>query len=383
MMRNKPRIAIVTPGVFPIPSDSGSSVERVVHAFATRLQDRFDFYIFGKSVPGSAAWERADGITYIRPARSKPAAYLQAVRQHLSRLGADLIQVENRPKYAFELKKSFPRTPVWLNLHSTTFIRPPQLSANRRRRYLARADRIIVNSRYLRACLPPFRRKPGVSVVYPGADVHTFVSKWSSPEENELCKRELGYEGRTIVLYAGRLIPLKGVHHLLNVWPAIIAKHPEALLLVIGSARYGSHRLTPYVAKLHAKGSRMPLHVRFIPYVPHAQMPFWYGAADIAVVPSVSREAFGLVNAEAMARGLPVIATDVGGIGEVVAHGENGILLSPARIERELYDGLDLLLGNPELRKKFGLCSAARIREHFTWEHTGERFAELYSRYLP
>ena len=96
----------------------------------------------------------------------------------------------------------------------------------------------------------------------------------------------------------------------------------------------------------------------------------------------MAREAFGLVNAEAMARGLPVIATDVGGIGEIVEHGGNGFLLRPARIERELYVGLDLLLGNPgcqEVRAPL----RRRIREHFTWEHTAQRFAELYSRHLP
>jgi Glycosyltransferase len=381
-MRGKPRIAIVTPGVFPIPSETGSSVERVVHEFSVRLKDRFDFYVFGKFVPRGASWEEADGITYIRPKRPRPVAYLKAVCEILSRLGPDLIQVENRPKYALALKKAFPRIPVWLNLHSTTFIRPPLLADQSGRRVLSRADRIIVNSRYLRSRLPSFRRKPAVSVVYPGADTETFANKWTTPGENEDCKRKLGYEGKTIVLFAGRLIPLKGVHHLLNVWPAIVAKHPEALLMVIGSARYGSHRITPYVMKLHALGNRMPLHVRFIPFVPHAQMPFWYGAADIAVVPSVAREAFGLVNAEAMARGLPVIATDVGGIGEIVVHGESGFLLRPSRIERDLFVYLDLLLGNSELRREFGLRSASRIREHFTWEHTAQAMAELYARCL-
>ena len=72
MGKDRPRIAIVTPGTFPIPSDSGSSVERVVHEFTARLRDRFEFYIFGKSDPGSPPWELKDGITYIvRPAPNR------------------------------------------------------------------------------------------------------------------------------------------------------------------------------------------------------------------------------------------------------------------------------------------------------------------------
>ena len=60
------------------------------------------------------------------------------------------------------------------------------------------------------------------------------------------------------MLYMGRLVPIKGVHHLLDVWPQVISEHDDAVLVICGSAKYGSDQLTPYVRQLHLAGNRMP-----------------------------------------------------------------------------------------------------------------------------
>lgn len=106
---------------------------------------------------------------------------------------------------------------------------------------------------------------------------------------------------------------MKGVHHILKAMPRITDKVPDALLVVVGAAFYGSNRTTPYVRKLHRLGKTMGETVRFVPYVPHDRIQDWFGIADVVLVPSDNREAFGLVNVEAMSCGVPVIATRAGG----------------------------------------------------------------------
>lgn len=98
--------------------------------------------------------------------------------------------------------------------------------------------------------------------------------------------------------------------------------------------------------------------------------------ADVAIVPSVGQEAFGLVNLEAMAAELPVVATRAGGIKEVVVDGSTGFLVTSdsAFIVQELAARIGFLLGNEEVRKEMGRQGRERVLNHFLWRHTAERW---------
>ena len=107
--------------------------------------------------------------------------------------------------------------------------------------------------------------------------------------------------------------------------PSIIQAVPDTLLIIAGSAFYGSERRTSYVDKLYTLAKDFPEHVRFMSFIPHEEIHIWFKAAEIVLVPSIGHEAFGLVNVEAMACGVPVIATNIGGMPEVIEHGKNGV----------------------------------------------------------
>ncbi|MCE5170151.1 glycosyltransferase family 4 protein [Paenibacillus profundus] len=375
-----PKVAVITPGTFPIPSGSSSSVERVVEYVSGLASDRMEARIYSKQWFGQERYGTVRGVPCERVSAGSARMYLQGVMQRLRSFAPDIIQVENRPRFVLPLIRSFPDSRVWLSLHSTTFINPKHIAPRMLRLALRAVERIFVNSRYLfnqvAAVCPDCA---GRIIINPlGVDGERFISRWTDDGERRVRagKQMQGWEHRDIIMYVGRIIPLKGVHFLLRALPQVIAKHPQALFVIVGSAFYGSPRKTAYVRKLERIGRRYPHHVRFIPYVPHQEVPKWYTLADIVVVSSVAREAFGLVNLEAMASGVPVVATRVGGIQEVVKDGVTGLLVPPFRLKEQLTGALVHMLGDSEMRRRMGEAAVQHVQTHFTWKQTAERWAD-------
>jgi glycosyltransferase involved in cell wall biosynthesis len=142
------------------------------------------------------------------------------------------------------------------------------------------------------------------------------------------------------VLFAGRLSPEKGVLELVEAADGIP-------LVVVGDGP-----LRPRVPG--ARG-----------FVPHEELVELYGRAAVVAVPSF-REGFGVVCAEAMAHGRPVVASAVGGLLDLVADGETGIHVPPGDVAA-LRDGLKRLLADRELRRRLGEAGRERVRERFSW----------------
>ncbi|UJF32113.1 glycosyltransferase family 4 protein [Paenibacillus hexagrammi] len=375
-------VAIVTPGVFPVPSGTSSSVEQVVSHTAKPLARKMNVYVLGCLAKSFPASEEVDGVKYIRVRYEKPYAYLERISKRIGQLRPSIVQVENRPRYVKYLRRKHPRLKISLVLHSTSFVSKPHISKQELSACLRAANVIIVNSDFLKQNLQ--RAVPGAAhkivTQHLGVDPGRFLSKWSREGEENRARllRELGYENPKIILFVGRLIPKKGVHHLLEAMMQIVQAEPNSILLIVGSAYYGTDRLTAYVRKLHEMGSTMPQYVRFIPYVAHEDIPDYYQMADVVVVPSAPNEAFGLVNVEAMASGVPVVATRSGGIQEVVAHGTTGYLVDLPRIAEELPSYLLRILGDRELQRAMGEQGIQRVRQLFTWERCAENRLELY-----
>jgi spore coat protein SA len=383
-MPYKPRVAIVTPGTYPIASLRSSSVEQSVAHLGFRLRDHIRLRVYGSRTLHQPRYQTINGVQYERPvARGSTKAYVSAVIRVLRHDNPEIIQIENRPRYVKRFKSWFPKRQVWLSLHSTTFISPTRIRPSVLHGALSNADRIIVNSYFLKAYIvqnfPRFSEKIKVNRL--GVDMNQFVSRFSAQGQHnrDNLRAKLGYEQKKIMLYVGRLIEKKGVHHLLQAMPQIIAQHPEALLVIVGSADYGKNALTPYVQSLHATGNQWPHNVRFIPYVPHNQVQHWYSIADIAVVPSFAEEAFGLVNVEAMASGVPVIATSAGGMKELVMDGETGFLIPLDNVPQAIAEKAILLFNDPLLAQSMSEASILRVATNFTWDHSARRLASWYT----
>ncbi|MEH7082979.1 glycosyltransferase family 4 protein [Neobacillus drentensis] len=382
-MRIKPKVAIITPGTFPIPSPRSSSVETVVDMLTKALQTDVEFTIFGKKTRELPSSEKRGNITYHRYVYREWTRYLTKISSALSKLKPDIIQIENRPNFIPLIRKIFPRTQILLSLHSTKFISTSHIAKEELISCLQQVDKIIVNSHFLKNHLihQTGCESAKIFINHLGVDTNQFQSKWSTNQMSESKKvaQQLNLEGRKILLFVGRLRKIKGVEKILRAMPAIIQAVPDTLLVIAGSAFYGSDRKTNYVERMYRLAKEFPNHVRFLSYIPHDEIHVWFKAADIVLVPSIGHEAFGLVNVEAMACGVPVIATNIGGMPEVIDHGNTGYLINTENLEAELAKYVIHLLNNPNILKQLGINSVNRVYENFTWEKSTSRLYQLYN----
>ena len=174
-----------------------------------------------------------------------------------------------------------------------------------------------------------------------------------SPDERAERKAAIGLAGKRIVMFNGRLVPRKGTDVLLRAFAALKPHMPDAGLLLIG---YGPEetRLKELTMALNVED------VRFTGHVPLQDLPGYYACADVFVLPSWG-EPWGLVINEAMAAGLPVIATDqVGASVDLIRDGVNGYV-TPARDPVALAHALRQVLDDPARAAQMGQQSAQVI----------------------
>lgn len=167
-----------------------------------------------------------------------------------------------------------------------------------------------------------------------------------------------------VILYVGRLLPIKGVHVLIEAMRILHERNIKAICKVVGSSRAGGPKgkSTAYIDSLH---DRCPPNVRFEGFRSGNDIAEEYRSADILCCPSIWQEPFGNVNVEAMACALPVVASRVGGIPEIASEG--GVLLVEPDSAVDLADALEKLLLDKDLRSTMGAEGLASFRRRFTW----------------
>jgi spore coat protein SA len=171
----------------------------------------------------------------------------------------------------------------------------------------------------------------------------------------------------------------KGVHVLLKAFREVSEQDPLARLVIVGGTGYGSNRLNPYVRELKELAKPLGDKVKFVKFVPSAQMPLYYQLGDVVATPSVWQEAFCRVNLEAMASGKPVITTPRGGIGEVVTHQGSGFLLPPKEWKKELPAVWNLLWSIPAIRTEMGKNALLRAKQ-FSWYATAQGYLNVFEK---
>jgi glycosyltransferase involved in cell wall biosynthesis len=229
-------------------------------------------------------------------------------------------------------------------------------------------DKIVAVSKFVEKRLVLGARIPRETVVtiYNGVDTARF-----RPYENreELKARLVGTTDCKLVVYVGHLILEKGVGVLVEALAEVMRLDKSVIALLAGEGGMKE----AFSARVQA----MNLDRRIVFLGVRNDTPELYNAADVVVCPSIWEEAFGLVNAEAMACGVPIVATSIGGIPEIVRHMETGFLV-PAGNPKALADALVKVLSTKELRLLLGTGALKAATSEFSLERMASDYVQLY-----
>jgi glycosyltransferase involved in cell wall biosynthesis len=361
------------PGIAPAWTEDG--VEAISFPYAPR---RFEVLGYGRSLQADEAVRLAAGLVaplYLLGAR-------RALRRELARGRFDLVHahwvVPNGLAAAPVTRRgsapSDPRVPLAIGLHGSDVFMAEKPMVR------AWAGRALRRSRLLTACSPELARRmealgadPKRSHVIPyGVDLGLFHP---DPARRAIWRERLGIPGAApVLLGVGRMATKKGFHVLVGALPRLFAGAPEAHVVLAG----GGDRLE----ELRAATASWRERVHFPGPVLHDTLPDLYRAADLFVLPAIhdaKGNVDGLPNVilEAMASGLPVVASDLSGIPLAVEEGVSGRLVPEGDGAALAEALLALARGTPE-RRRMGEAARRRAERDLSWDAVAARYRAAY-----
>jgi glycosyltransferase involved in cell wall biosynthesis len=329
------------------------------------------------------------GLTPVRhPYRSTPlyyAAYARRVACDARARQCDIIHIHSIANFLPVMERINPGAKLVLHMHDHSLA---DFDTRRALSLLNRATLVLACSEYvangIRRAFPECADR--CFALHNGVD-QRFLRIHSEPQLSQS------------VLFVGRLSPEKGVHVLLEAFADVAANFPRATLRLVGPAdiaprqfvdpfgrdpllaRLGPYYVFPtsYSDNLHRQAAQQRGRVVFEGCIPNCSVQPHYARAGVFVFPSVWHEPFGIPMIEAMAAGLPVIATRGGAISEIVIDGETGLLVDRGDV-RQLAAAIAALLASPQMRARLGSAGRERVKRLFTWDRVVERLTAHYDR---
>jgi phosphatidylinositol alpha-1,6-mannosyltransferase len=214
-------------------------------------------------------------------------------------------------------------------------------------------------------------------VIYGGVNYRNFQGR---EKEGERIREKLGLGSAPLLLTVSRLVKRKGHDLVMKALAQIRPRFPQARYAVVGDG--------PEREALFSLAQRLGLseHVIFAGSVPDHDLPAWYAACDVFVMPSRDiagqpPEGLGLVYLEANAAGKPVIGARTGGVPDAIVHEQTGLLVDPEDV-KALAAAIQRLIEHPAEAGRMGETGRQRVLREFTWHAVAERFLSALSETL-
>ena len=330
------KIAILTCGILPIPAVQGGAVENMIDFYLeyNNRKKLHDITVFSpwdpKVASHPALTSEVNHYSYIDVSSFKARIrrriskyfysnknyynyfieyYFENVYAQLKKSEYNLVILENCPGLAYKLSQRGYRNLV-LHLNNDLL--------NSTSRYhdiiFNSLTRILTCSNFIKDRVLTIQPSEKVQTHYNAIDVHNF----SRPDITPISREQIGLaEEDFVIAYSGRINNEKGVSELIDAI-LLLKENPCMKLMIIGGTFYGNaSNENEFVRSLKTKAKPIEDRIVFTGFVPYAEIPRYLKTADIAVLPSMWDEPFGLTIVEALAVGLPLITTRSGGIPEI------------------------------------------------------------------
>ena len=373
------KLAILTCGILPIPAVQGGAVENMID-FYLAYNDQRKFHDITIYSPWSSKVKTHPALSsdvnhyhYIdtsslqaRVARRIRSFfhsgeyynyfieyYFEKVYADLRKRDFDLIILENSPGLAYKLS---------LRGHKNLILHLNNDLLNSKSRFhdviFNGLTKILTCSDYIKsrvATIQPDSKK--IQTLYNAIDVKSFLPK----ENTNVSRKDLGLaEDDFVIVYSGRVNKDKGVSELIDALLSL-KDVPNIKLMIIGGTFYGNTgNENHFVRSLKDKAKKIEDKIVFTGFVPYSQIPNYLHLADIAALPSMWDEPFGLTIVEAMATGLPLITTRSGGIPEIC----EGVacIVNRKNVVNDLTSAIRDLYEHPEKREQMSKASIERAK---------------------
>ena len=269
------------------------------------------------------------------------------------------------------------RAPHILTFHTLSLIKmqsragesEPATRQQVERELMASADHIVAFSPHERDAMVRLYQADAtrIGLIPCGVDLSLF-----RPLDQQEVREKLGLNGEKVLLYVGRIEPLKGLELLLHT-AAQLQTFEQIRVLVVGGGA-GRDQEIDRLREL-AKSLNVDKVFDFIGRVDQQDLPLYYNAADVCVVPSFY-ESFGLAALESMACGTPVVATRAGGLSTIIQHGRTGYLKA-WRCPEAFASSVEMIISSRKLQHSMGLA-ARRRAEGLSWDNVAGQIAGVY-----
>lgn len=363
--------------------------EKHMYELGKRVARKEDIFVYTSRLEGTKAHEVFEGMKIYRTEAGlykmpliypPPLALARNVKKEIAALdnefGFDIFHLHGRwypdfgyiGKYAKGKKKLFMMTlhnarPVGIS-HAITVL-GTLFDMVYGKNLLKAADRIIAVSRFVKEDIAKYGiDKEKIEVIHNGVDTNFFKPSKKTFKEKYADKFD------TLFVYLGRLIRQKGVPYLIYAMAEVVKEYPKTGLLIVGKGEEKS-RLEGMVRKL-----ALEKNVIFPGFIPEEQLPNVYSSADAYILPSLW-EVLPISLLEALACGVPLLASDAGGNPEVVEKDVNGFIV-PKGDSAALAQKMKVLASDQNMRKKMGRESRRIATEKFDWELIAGKTLKYY-----
>ncbi len=290
-------------------------------------------------------------------------AYYRAIASRMLHQPPQVIHIHNDPFAVVPLRSKFPKSRIILHMNNDHLVEG-DAKGETARTAVENSDQVVFCSNYILQNaaneIPELSEK----------NTRIFKNGATCVPENEIdftCKSwKADYP---TLLFAGRIVPEKGLHILLEAFAYIKEAFPSAKLKVVGGINFGSHASSIYLDSMKALAEGFGSSIEFTGPLSHSATMDSFKRCDAFVCPSIWNEPLGMVNVEAMASGVPVIAFSKGGIPETVD--SCGLLINRCDAH-SLAEGVIYLLRNADYRLDMARRGYKRVEQLYQWKVIAE-----------